>query len=78
MGQRSVRHSFASKYTSRGTWVAQEVKPPTLDFSSGYDLTVHEFEPHVGLCTDGAEPAWDSLFPSLSLCPSRLLAPPPK
>ena len=25
-----------------------------------------EFEPCVGLCADGVEPAWDSLAPSLS------------
>ena len=37
---------------------------PTLDLSSGHDLTVHEIEPHVGLCADRGEPAWDSL----SLC----------
>ena len=35
------------------------------DFGSGLDLTVPEFEPCTGLCTDGLEPAWDSL----SLCP---------
>ena len=38
-----------------------------VDFSSGHDLTVHEFKPHVGLCVDSAEPAWDSLSLSLSL-----------
>ena len=49
--------------------MAQLVKHPALDFSSGHDLTVPEFEPHTGLCTDSAEPAWDShsLSPSLSL-----------
>ena len=26
------------------------------DFSSGHGLTVHEFEPHVGLCADSSEP----------------------
>ena len=52
----------------RGDWVDQSVKPPTPDFSSGHDLTVGEFEPHVRLCTDGVEPAWDSLFLCLSLC----------
>ena len=25
-----------------------------------------EFEPHIGLCADSAESAWDSLSPSLS------------
>ena len=33
-----------------------------LDFSSG------KFKPHVGLCADSTEPAWNSL--SLSLFPS--------
>ena len=49
--------------------MAQSLKPRTLDFSSGHDFTVHEFEPHIGLCADSAQPAWDSLslFLSLSL-----------
>ena len=34
----------------RGTWGAPSVKRPTPDFRSGHDLTVHEFEPCVGLC----------------------------
>ena len=52
-----------------GTWVAQSVKRPTLDFGSGNDLTICEFEPHMGLQADSAESAWDSLslFLSLSL-----------
>ena len=34
---------------------------------------VREIEPHIGLCADGAEPAWDSLSLSLSLsAPSPL------
>ena len=52
--------------------MAQSVKRPTLDFDSGHDLTVREKEPHVGLCADGAEPAWDS--PSLSAPPLLMLA----
>ena len=52
-----------------GAWVAQSVKCPTLDFSSGHDLRVHGFEPCIGLCADIAEPAWDSLSPSLSAPP---------
>ena len=36
------------------------------NFSSGRDLTVHEFEPHIGLCTDSTDPASDSLSPSHS------------
>ena len=51
----------------QGTWVAQSVEHPALDFGSGHDLTVCGAEPHVGLCADSAEPAWDSLPPSLSL-----------
>ena len=43
--------------------MAQSVKQPTLGFISGHDLTVCEIEPCFGLCADGAEPAWDSLFP---------------
>ena len=27
--------------------MAQLVKRPTLGFGSGYDLTVHEFEPYI-------------------------------
>ena len=50
----------------QGPWMAPSVKRPTLDFRSGHDLMVHEFEPHVGLCADTLERAWDSL----SLCPS--------
>ena len=49
--------------------MTQEVKHPTLDLSSGPDLTVHEFEPRVRLCADGLEPAWDSVSPSLSSPP---------
>ena len=52
----------------RGAWVAQSVKCPTLDLGSGHDLTVREFKPHIRLCTDSVEPAWDSISPSL--CPS--------
>ena len=35
----------------RGTWVAQLVNGPTLDFSSGLDFRVMRSEPCVGLCT---------------------------
>ena len=46
----------------QGAWVAQLVECLTLGFSSGHDLTVHEFEPRIGLHADSAEPGWDSLF----------------
>ena len=53
----------------RGACVAQ------LDFSSGHDLTVCEFEPHVGLCADSPEPGTCFEFcVSLSLCPSPACA----
>ena len=54
--------------------MAQLVKRLTLDFSLGHDLTVCGFEPHIWLCADSAEPAWDSLSLSLSLSALTLLA----
>ena len=30
-------------------------------------ISVYEFEPHIGLCADSVEPAWDSLSLSSSL-----------
>ena len=42
---------------SSSAWVARSVKCPTLSFSSVRDLTVHEFEPYIRLCTDSVEPA---------------------
>ena len=52
--------------------MAQSVEHSTLGFGSGHDLTVREFEPHVGLCVGSVDPAWGSLF--LSLCPSPAFA----
>ena len=49
----------------QGSWVAQVVKPPTLDFSSGHGLMVLEFKPHISFLHD----TW-SLLRILSLCPS--------
>ena len=48
-----------------GTWVAQLVKCPILDFGPGHDFAVHEFEPHNRLHAGSVDPAWYSL--SLSL-----------
>ena len=59
---------------ARGTWVAQSVKPPILDFSSGHNLMVCGVEPHAGLCTGSVEPAWDSLSPLLSAPPLLALS----
>ena len=51
--------------------MAQWVKRLTLGFSSGHDLAVHEFEPHLG----SALAAWNLLgVLSLSLCPSPTCA----
>ena len=63
--EKSVPGFKASK--DRGTWGARSLKYPTLGFGSGHDLTVHEFEPCVGLCADSEEPAWDSLSLLLSV-----------
>ena len=52
--------------------MAQSVARLTRDFGSGHDLTVCEFESHIGLCADSAQPAWDSL--SLPLSPPSSLA----
>ena len=49
-----------------GTWVAQSVEHPTLDFDSGHDPRVMGSSPALGPVLS-MEPAWDSL--SLSLCP---------
>ena len=49
-----------------GAWVAQSVEGLTLDFGSGHDLIFCEIEPHMRLCADSLEPAWDSLSSSLS------------
>ena len=46
--------------------MAQSVKHPILDCGSSHDLMVCGIEPRIGLCADSAEPAWDSLSPSLS------------
>ena len=64
--------------------MAQSVKHLTLDFGSGHDLMVRGIEPHVRLCTDSMEAAWDCLPLSASplrthththtLCPSPVHA----
>ena len=60
--------SFRNKRSvSWVTWVAQLNKLPTLDFGSGHDLTACEIKPNVRFHADTTEPAWDSLFSSLSL-----------
>ena len=59
-----------------GALVAQPIKCLTLDFGSGYDLTVWGLKPRVELLADSVEPAWDSLSPSFSaLLPSPYPSP---
>ena len=55
---------FKSK-GDRGACVVQSVKCPILDFGSGHDLMVPEFEPESG--SNSAEPAHNSLSLLLSL-----------
>ena len=57
---------------SWGTRVAQLVEQPTLDFTSGHDLTVMRSSPTSGSVLS-VEPACDSLSPSLSAPPPLLL-----
>ena len=69
------QHDNVRKYGTGGAQVAQPVKRLTLHFGSGHDLLCHEFEPHVGFCTDSVRPAGDSLSPPLSLLlPSHTLS----
>ena len=51
-----------------GAWVAQLVKHPTLDFSSGHDVMFVSSSPMSG-SELSVESAWDSLPPSLSASP---------
>ena len=72
---RKIRQNLQSFNTDFwGTWVARSVKRQTLGFSSGHDLMVHEFESHIGLCTDSLEPAWDSVSFCLYLSPAGVLS----
>ena len=54
--------------------MVQSVKHPTLDFSSDHYVMIHRFEPHVRVCADITEPAWDSLSLSLSTPPPLMHA----
>ena len=58
------------KRNLRGAWVVQVAKRLTLDLGSGHVLMVHEFKPCIRLCTDGTEPLWDSVSPSLCSSPA--------
>jgi len=56
---------FITILSPRGTWVAQLVKCPTLDFDSGRDLGVLISSPGVGSALGGACLRFSL---SLSLC----------
>ena len=51
--------------------MAQLVKYPTLDISSGLNLMAHEFKSGIGLCTDNVD--WDSLSPLSAHSPPNKL-----
>ena len=53
--------------------MAQLAKRLTLDFGSGHDFAVREFEPHIGLWADIQEPAWYSLSPLSAPSPLILI-----
>ena len=60
---------FQKKLIFWGTWVAQSVKLPTLDFGSDHDLTVRRIEPSMGSALIAR-----SLLGILSLCPFPALS----
>ena len=57
-----------------GVSAARSIERLTFDFGPGHDLTVHEIKPHIRLCADSNEPAWDSLSLSLSAPPLLTLS----
>ena len=68
MSPLSIYTFSPEKCLLKGAWVAQSVKCPN---SAQVDLTVHGFEPHIGVCADTSEPeACFACCVSLSLCPS--------
>ena len=54
---------ISEMFKCRGTWVVQSAKHLILNFIADHNLTVHEFEPCIGLHVGSVEPAWDSLSP---------------
>ena len=67
-GFTALQTHLASKGT-RGAERLGRVKHPTLDFSSGRDLTVPESGACIGLSAVSTEPSLDPLSPSLSAPP---------
>ena len=60
------------KYIARGTYVAQSVDCPTLDFGSGHDPRVVGSSPKLGSGLS-VEPAWDSLSLLLLSSPKNIV-----
>ena len=54
--------------------MAQLDERPTLDFSSGCDLIVHEIEPRFELCAESVKAAWVSLSAPPPLVCARSLS----
>ena len=52
-----IQNSFTALKMCSERLVAQSAKHASLDFGSGQDLMVCEFESHIGLCTDSVDPA---------------------
>ena len=62
-------YEHAKKFSARGTWMAQSVKPLTLDFASGHDPRV------VGSIPNSVSVlSLDSLSPSFSVPPIFVLS----
>ena len=62
-----------------GTWsdcislLSGRLSQLSVQLHPGHDLTVCEFEPHIGLTAVRTEPARDTLSPSLSAPPQLIL-----
>ena len=65
----NVTRCSLEKQGRLGGSVGYAVKRLTLDFGSGHELTVHEIEPHVGLCAECGACLGFSLSLSLSAPP---------
>ena len=62
-GDSSIVKLFILKMYFRGTWVAQSVEHPALDFGSGHDVRVRRIEP----CMSGSVLTERNLLEILSL-----------
>ena len=67
---RKTKSRFVKATTKQGTWVAQSVSCPTLDFGPGHDLMAVRSNLTLG---SAAKRGACSGFSPLSLCPSPCL-----